>query len=163
MSRYKWKEFRPPDEGLDEGESVVWEQKAGVSLVLMWCAGCLPLSMVFLAFFILLWMGEQVGTMILFGIGLLILYLFYLVIQAKRTTYYLTNQRLVEARGGTLQNEIQLAHIRGLPYNEFMKAGISHEDAYDYYNITITDPVSGNKIRMTAESLPSAVRVLTLP
>ncbi len=150
MSRYTWTEFKPPDKGLNEGESVVWEQKAGVSFVLMWCAGCLPLLSFFMAFFIVFWVGEQLGTVILAGDGFVILYLFYLVIQSKRTTYYLTTQRLVEARGGALQKEIKLENLRGLPPEEFMRAGISHEDAYDYYNITFTDSISGNRIRMTA-------------
>lgn len=151
MSPIDWKEFDPPENGLNAGETVEWTQNAGVSFVLLWCGMCLPLLTVFLAFFILSFLGDKLGTAVLAIIGITILYLFYLMIQVKRTKYYITSQRLLEVRGGFIRKEIPLENLKETPTDECMKVGLSHDEgAYKYYNIRIIDPVTGTFIRMTS-------------
>ncbi len=151
MSSSRWIEFDPPEKGLNEGETVVWNKKAGVSFLLLWCGGCLPLLTVFAAFFILEILGPQLGNLVLAMDGIVILYLFYLVIQSKRTHYYITSERLLEVRGRFIQNEIPITNLQGCVPDEFMKTKLSHDEgAYSYYDIRIKDPVSGKVIRLSS-------------
>ncbi len=151
MSPRSWDEFDPPEHGLNDGEVVEWSQRAGVNFLLFWCAGCLPLLTFFMSFFIISWFGERIGSVILLVIGLTILYLIYLAVQQKRTSLYVTNQRILKVRGGLVQSEIQIDNLRDRSSDEFIKASESHnEGAYTFYNITITDHVSGAIIDVSA-------------
>jgi hypothetical protein len=151
MSTNGWREFNPPDKGLKEGETVEWSQKAGVEFTLLFCGLCLPLASVFLAFPIILFLGEQIGTAVLFAVGIMILYYFGQMIRRKMTKYFLTSERLLEVRGGIIEVEIPLANLRGLDPARYLTSRLSHDDGpYNYYNIDVADPVQGTSLRMTA-------------
>ncbi len=163
MSSYKWREFDPPEKGLNEGETVEWSQKAGVEFTLIFCSVCLPLASVFFAYPIVLFLGDQIGATVLIGVGIMILYFFGQMIGRKRTKYFLTSERLLEVRGGIVEYEIPLANLRGFAPADFMSTKLSHDDGpYNYYNIVIEDPVQGSSIRMTAmrEDIVEIVRGL---
>ncbi len=151
MSTNKWREFDPPEKGLNENEAVKWSQKAGVEFNLIFCGICLPLASVFFAYPIVLFLGEQVGTAVLVGIGVMILYYFGQMIRRKMTKYFLTSERLLEVRGGIIEAEIPLVNLRGLDPAQYLTSRLSHDDGpYNYYNIDIADPVEGTTLYMTA-------------
>ncbi|MFW9919325.1 MAG: hypothetical protein ACFFED_06985 [Candidatus Thorarchaeota archaeon] len=151
MCPTSWKEFDPPNQGLNEGETIEWDKKAGINFILFWCSGCLPLLTILTGWFILAILGERIGTIVLLIMGLTILYLLYLMIQAKRTRYFITSQRLLEVRGGLIQKEILLENLQEFTPDQFMSTSVSHDEgAYTYYNVTITDPSTSTAIRMTA-------------
>ncbi|TFG09772.1 hypothetical protein EU538_03975 [Candidatus Thorarchaeota archaeon] len=151
MSSNRWREFRPPEKGLNEGETVEWSQKAGVEFNLIFCGSCLPLASFFFAFPIIFFLGQQVGTAVLVALGVMIVYYFGQMIRRKMTKYFLTSERLLEVRGGIIEAEIPLVNLRGLDSADFLTTSLSHDDGpYNYYNIDIADPVQGTNLRMTA-------------
>ena len=118
--------FDPPEEGLWPGESIVWTRRAGTGF---W--------VIFIGFLII--MGgplltalsfEEYGQfgasffliLTLIGISLLLNSL----IKTRRTRYYLTTERIVEARGGKIIKEIPLEHFAGRPLGQFLETRVTH-------------------------------------
>ncbi|TXT56542.1 MAG: hypothetical protein BAJATHORv1_20131 [Candidatus Thorarchaeota archaeon] len=139
MTYVERERFEPPEHGLQSEERVIWHEKAGTPFLTIFCGGCLPLSSVFIIPISAVILGERVG----FGIAFLLLagILYYLVkfITIKRTSYYLTNQRIIEVRGGEIIEEIPRSVFTGKKPNEFLRISEDHEDAYTWYNILIYD------------------------
>ncbi|MHA2357035.1 MAG: hypothetical protein ACXADC_17835 [Candidatus Thorarchaeota archaeon] len=64
-------------------------------------------------------------------------------IRERRTRYYLTNDRIIEARGGAVIKEVPLEHFAGKPLGEFLEAKVTHQVNHrPIYTIRVYDPVS---------------------
>lgn len=87
---------------------------------------------------------------IILGIPLSILMIigfFFIIrsfIKGRHTKYFLTNERLIETRKGTVTREVSLDRFRGKPLNQFVaKTVIGTINNQPIYKIRIHDPVSG--------------------
>ena len=100
--------FNPPKEGLKSGENIVWARKRGTSFWVIF-------------FGMMLGIGGAVGIINAFAfvgsvlaVPLLVLVVigFFFILRAflrgRGTKYYLTNERLIEARKGQIIQEISL-------------------------------------------------------
>jgi hypothetical protein len=77
----------------------------------------------------------------------LLLFIFIGVVVAfvreRRTRYYLTSERIIETRGGSLIKEIPLDHFSGRPLSQFLEAKVTHQVNYrPIYTIRVYDPVT---------------------
>ncbi|MFW9908204.1 MAG: hypothetical protein ACFFEF_06485 [Candidatus Thorarchaeota archaeon] len=159
MSPATRQEPAAPLKGLNHGEVIEWNQEAGLSIVIFVVQGCLPLILAPILIAILSEIGREMGTVPsiianFLGLATLLavaLYILYMYIQVKRTEYFITNQRLLEVRGKSIINQIPRANIENLAPEQFIKQKLSHRSPGDeHFNFTITDPVTGVAIRMTA-------------
>ncbi|MHA2084777.1 MAG: hypothetical protein ACXABD_13550, partial [Candidatus Thorarchaeota archaeon] len=103
--------FDPPRQGLQVGESIIWTRREGTSGKVI-ASGFL---------FFMFSPVVLVGVYNLYGISMvgpaafLLLFVFIVIVVAfireRRTRYYLTTERIIEARGGVLIKEIPLEHF----------------------------------------------------
>jgi hypothetical protein len=145
---------------LNDGEVIEWNRSAGLSIVIFVVQGCLPLILSIIVIAIIMEVGRTAGLTSLiiasiispFVLLIVLVYILYMYIQVKRTEYYITNQRLLEVRGGTISKQILRANLEDLQPDQFLKQRLSHErrGGPTYLNLTITDPTSGIVIKMTA-------------
>lgn len=120
-----------PITGLNEGETIQWNRGARLSYVICVVRGILPMiALIFLIGII----GTLGGTMgagaLAFSIifpwvgltGLLIMFFYalYIVLQPRRTWYYLTNQRLLEVRDRSIVKEIPRMNFKDLDPKQFI-------------------------------------------
>ncbi|MFW9849557.1 MAG: hypothetical protein ACFFF4_10460 [Candidatus Thorarchaeota archaeon] len=132
--------FNPPEEGLQPGESIIWQKKARITTSIWFCGGCLPLMMPFLIPLAFLTFGNSVGTGVLFFCTLGLLYLIYAYIKIRRTKYYLTTRRIIEVRGGNIQQEIHLERFIGKSPDEFFQVKENYRSgAETFYVVRIYD------------------------
>lgn len=139
--------FNPPREGLKSGENIVWARKRGTSFWVIF-------------FGMMLGIGGTVGIVnsfafvgLVLAVPLLILMViaFLLILRAflrgRGTKYYLTNERLIEARKGQIVREISLEKFHGRPLSQFFeKNAIGTVNNQAVYVIKINDPISGEAI-----------------
>ncbi|MBD3405959.1 MAG: hypothetical protein GF411_07520 [Candidatus Lokiarchaeota archaeon] len=139
MTYVERERFNPPEYGLKTDEQVIWHEKAGTPFLTMFCGGCLPLASVFVIPISAIVLGERWGI----GISILLLagIIYYLArfINIRRTSYYLTNQRIIEVRGAGIIEAIPRSVFIDKKTNEFLKISEDHEDAGTWYNILIYD------------------------
>ncbi|MHA2350422.1 MAG: hypothetical protein ACXADL_12430 [Candidatus Thorarchaeota archaeon] len=82
------------------------------------------------------------------GIAAFLLFFIFIVIvvafiRERRTRYYLTTERIIEARGGVLIKEIPLEHFAGKPLSQFLESRVTHSvNNRPIYTIRVYDPVS---------------------
>jgi len=143
--------FNPPEEGLKPGENVVWARKRGTRFWVIF-------------FSMMLGIGGAVGTINAFvfvglalALPLLILmatgffFIFRAFMRGRGTKYYLTNERLIEARKGRIVKEISLERFRGKSLSQFFEKKVIG---------TVNDrPVYGFKIGLFAMQEWGRVRV----
>jgi hypothetical protein len=81
-----------------------------------------------------------------------------LLINVRRTRYYLTTDRIVEVRGGTIMREIPLDHFAGKPLGQFVESRVTHRaNNQPVYGIRVYDPVSDEVMELTGLD-PRSVR-----
>ena len=135
--------FDPPEEGLEPGESIVWTRREGTSGKVI-VSGFL---------FFMLSPVALVGAYNLYGLSfvgavtflLLVILLSITVafVRERRTRYYLTTERIVEARGGVLLKEVPLDHFAGRPLDHFIESKVTHHtNNRPVYTIRVYDPTS---------------------
>jgi len=154
--------FNPPDEGLRPGENIVWARKRGTSFWVIWCSAMLGI-------------GGGVGTIIAFaiigrivlGVPLLILVIIGFLfiarafIRGRGTKYYLTDERLIEARKGEIVREISLERFEGKPLSQFFEEKvIGLVNNQPVYVIKIYDPQSGDILTELKDLDRSSVEAL---
>jgi hypothetical protein len=139
--------FNPPKEGLKSGENIVWARKRGTSFWVIF-------------FSMMLGIGGTVGIInsfafvgLVLAVPLLILMVigFFFILQAfmrgRGTKYYLTNERLIEARKGQIIQEISLEKFQGKPLSQFFeKKVIGTVNNQPVYVIKIYDPLSAETL-----------------
>ncbi len=135
--------FDPPRRGLQAGESIIWTRREGTS------------GKVIVSGFLLFMFGPVglAAAYNLYGMSMVVsvaflLFVFFIVISTafireRRTRYYLTTERIVEARGGNLMKEVPLENFAGKPMSQFLEAKVTHQvNNRPIYTIRVYDPVS---------------------
>ncbi len=145
-----FEDFPPPEEGLNSGEEVVWSQRAGMAARWMLGGACCIVGSPWVILLAYAALGSFVGNFLLFivliGLALTILEF----VNSRRTRYYLTNTRIVEARGGLLQNQIPLESFQGVQLDDFLEMKSTYsEGAKTFYQARIRDPTSGKLMILT--------------
>jgi hypothetical protein len=137
----KYMRFDPPKQGLHAGESIVWTRREGTS------------GKVIASGFLLFMFGPVavVGAYNLYGLSMVgptafLLFIIFIVVavafvRERNTRYYLTTDRIVEARGGNLVKEMSLEHFSGRPLSQFLESKVTHQVNHrPIYTIRIYDP-----------------------
>jgi hypothetical protein len=135
--------FDPPEEGVMPGESIVWTRRAGSGF---W--------VIFFGFIIVIG-GPALVVVGIEEFGLAFTYPFLLLafagiiaviaslVQTRRTRYYLTSDRILKVRAGTILKEIPLSHFTGKPISQFIDSGVTHRsNNRPVYRIRIYDPTT---------------------
>ena len=102
--------------------------------------------------------GVQVGM--IFGLLTLVgfIILIALLVNVRRTRYYLTTDRIVEVRGREIQRTIPLDHFAGKPLGQFIESRITHSsNNQPVYGIRIYDPISDEVMELKGLD-PTSVR-----
>jgi hypothetical protein len=132
--------FNPPEEGMQEGETLIWEKKAGITTSIWFCGGCIPLLSVFMVPLAYVTFGASVGTGVLFFMVLGFLYFLLYFIRLRRTKYYLTNKRLIEVRGGDIHQELDTERFSGKSHGEFIQVKEDYRSGADtFYTVRVYD------------------------
>ncbi len=157
--------------GLNDGETIEWSENAGFSLRPVLRNGCLPMLVLILAPIIMdpLVTASPAGLLIIVAIYnvvapplllLLFLYIVYFLVQVKRTRYYITSQRLLEVRGEYIKKEIPRVNLQGLTPDQYLNSVLQEKHASsEYYDLHVTDGVSGVVMRMTSMGPEVAERI----
>ncbi|MHA2423513.1 MAG: hypothetical protein ACXAEF_01925 [Candidatus Thorarchaeota archaeon] len=132
--------FNPPEVGLHHDETVVWEKKAGITTSIWFCGGCLPLLMPFIVPLSFAYLGSSVGIGVLFFCVLGIMYFAYTYLKIRRTRYYLTTKRIIEVRGGDIQQELPLESFSGKPLDDYFQVKEDYRSgANTFHTVRIYD------------------------
>lgn len=136
-------EFAPPDEGLNSGESILWSRRAGMSTGLMFGGGCFLVWSPWILLFVYGHLGPIVANWVLVMVGIVLILVITDFVHSRRTTYYLTTLRLLEVRGGLIQNEmlLDLAREAGAGGGLEVKSAYS-KGSSQFYDVRIRDPSS---------------------
>ncbi|MFW9800206.1 MAG: hypothetical protein ACFFD9_07215 [Candidatus Thorarchaeota archaeon] len=135
--------FDPPKEGLWPGESIVWTRRAGTGFWIIFVGfivlmGGPALSLVAFEEF-----GMAVAGPLVFLTLIGVIIILGSFVRTRRTRYYLTSERIIEARGGQVIREIPLDHFVGKPIGQFLEASVSHRsNNRPVYMIRVYDPTS---------------------
>ncbi len=150
-----------PVRGLSDGETIEWNEPAGISIKLLLRNGLCPMLLLILGAAVVGTLAEgSPASMLLIaiiynfvtvvGLLLLSLYVVYAIIQVKRTTYYITPQRLLEVRGQSIKKQIPRTDLQGLHADQYMRSVWAQRGVRDTYDVYVTDSISGVVIRMTS-------------
>ncbi|TFF96458.1 hypothetical protein EU546_01345 [Candidatus Thorarchaeota archaeon] len=138
-----YSEFAPPDEGLEPGESILWNRRAGMSPRLMFCGGCFLIWSPWVLLYAYGSLGPIVANWVLVMVAIVLIIVVFDFINSRRTTYYLTTQRLLEVRAGLIQNEMPLELARAADREGGLKVKPTYsEGSSQFYDVRIRDPTS---------------------
>jgi hypothetical protein len=135
--------FDPPKQGLHAGESIIWTRREGT--------GGKVIVSGFLFFMIspvvMVWSYDLYGMSMAGSVAFLLFIIFIAIaiafVRERRTRYYLTTDRIIEARGGVLIKEVPLEHFAGRPLSQFLEAKVTHQVNHrPIYTIRVYDPVT---------------------
>ena len=137
--------FHPPESGLKPGENVVWARKKATGYFIIWCSGMLGIGGTLAIVFAFSFVGMTLGVPLLGLVLLGFLFIERAFIKERGTMYYLTNERLIEARKGRIVHEVSLKRFEDKPLNQFFeKRVLGYSNQQPVYAIKIYDPLSGN-------------------
>ena len=148
-----FEDFDPPEKGLNPGEEVVWSRRAGMAAKIM-IGG--TFCLVFGPWVILLiagWFGPLFtnAAIIFFFIAIFITIIEF--VNSRRTRYYLTTERIVEARGGLIRTQIPLKNFQEAETDVHIKVQATYrEGASQFYEVRLRDPESGRFLLLTGLS-----------
>jgi hypothetical protein len=148
--------FDPPEEGLMLGESIVWTRRAGTGFWVVFFG-----FIVVIGGPVLIFGGFEFGLLlssfflVLFVVALIALCA--VLVQTRRTRYYLTNERIIEVRGVKVIREISLNHFAGKPIGQFLESRVTHRtNNRPIYTIRIYDPISDEIFEIKGQDYNSA-------
>jgi hypothetical protein len=162
MSPTEKEEFGSPVRGLNDGETVEWSQNPGVIITTLLRNGCIPILVLLMmpivldsfvqaspaSLLIIVVIYNAIAPPVLL---LLFLYVVYFLVRTKSTTYYLTSQRLLEVQGRSIKKEIPRVNLQDIPPDQYLKSvSAQKQEANEFYDIYVTDSISGVVVRMTA-------------
>jgi hypothetical protein len=137
--------FNPPKEGLKPGESVVWARKRGTSFWVIWFSGVLGIGGFMAIVFALIYVGPILAVPLLILVIIGFLFIARDFIRGIGTKYYLTDERIIEARKGKIVQEISLERFQGKPLSQFFEKNvIGMANNQPIYVIKVYDPTSGD-------------------
>lgn len=139
-----FEEFSPPEKGLNPGEEIVWSRRAGMAARMMLGGACNILGSPWILLLIYASIGPAVGNVLLLFVLIGILLTIVEFVNSRRTKYYLSNERIIEVRGGLIKRQILLEHFQGTQIDDYLEIKSTYtEGAQRFYAARIRDPVSG--------------------
>ncbi len=150
--------FAPPGKGMLPGESIVWSRRAGTGFWVIFFGAMLLMGGPVVSLASLDAFGLPVSIM--FGLMTLIGFVVLLgvLINVRRTRYYLTTDRIIEVRGSKIARSIPLDHFTGKPLGQFIESRVTHTaNNQSVYAIRIYDPVSDEVLELKGLD-PSSAR-----
>lgn len=139
-----FEEFSPPDKGLNHGEEIVWSRRAGMAARMMLGGACCLLGSPWILLLIYASIGPAVGNTLLIFVLIGLLLTIVELVNSRRTMYYLTTIRIVEARGGLLRTQIPLEAFQGVSLEDYIEIKSTYtEGVKTFYRARIRDPSSG--------------------
>jgi len=136
--------FDPPAEGLRPGEDVVWARKSGMSFWVIWSSGMLGIGGALCAVFAFLFVGIMLTAPLLVLIVIGFAFILRVFIVGRGMKYYLTNERLIQARKGRIMQEISLERFRGKSISQFLaRESVGTVNDQSVYVVKVYDPLSG--------------------
>ncbi|TFG99072.1 hypothetical protein E4H12_03995 [Candidatus Thorarchaeota archaeon] len=145
-----FEDFSPPEKGLNPSEEVVWHQRAGMATRWMLGGGCCIVSSPWILLVTYAALGSMIGNVVLF---IIILGLFLTILEfvnSRRTKYYLTNTRLIEARSGLIRSQIPLEAFQGAQLDDHLTVKSTYrEGSEQFYEVRIRNPTSGRLLILT--------------
>ena len=145
-----FEEFSPPEKGLNPGEEIVWSRRAGMAARMMLGGACCLLGSPWILLLIYASIGPAVGNILLIFVLIGLLLTIAEFINSRRTMYYLTTARIVEARGGLLRSQIHLEAFQGVSLEDFIVVKSTYtEGAKTFYRARIRDPSSDKLMILT--------------
>jgi hypothetical protein len=150
--------FDPPDEGMLPGESIVWTRRAGTGFWIIFLGFLFAMGGPLVTFLSLdaseLFLATIFGFLTIVGFVVL----GAMLINVRRTRYYLTTDRIVEVRGRKIVREVPLDHFAGKPLGQFIESRVTHSsNNQPVYGIRVYDPVSDEVIELKGLD-PSSAR-----
>ncbi len=141
--------FDPPNEGMLPGESIVWTRKAGTDFWIIFLGLLFVMGAPLVTFLSL----EAYGLLVAGILGFLTIVGFAvlgaMLVNARRTRYYLTTDRILEVRGRKIVRAVPLDHFAGRPLGQFIESRVTHSsNGHPVYGIRIYDPVSDEVIEL---------------
>jgi hypothetical protein len=149
VARIGTRRFDPPEEGMIPGESIVWTRRAGTDFWIIFLGALFAMGGPLITFLSLdaneLFLGAVFGFLTVIGYIVLVV----LLINVRRTRYYLTTDRIVEVRGSNIKRMVPLDHFAGKPLGQFIESRVTHSsNGQPVYGIRIYDPVSDEVIEL---------------
>jgi len=145
-----FEDFSPPDKGLNPGEEVVWDQRAGMAAKIMIGGTFCLVFWPWITLVIWGWFGPLFANV---AIAFFLLVMFITIldfVNSRRTRYYFTTERIVEARGGLIRTQIPLKNFQGAEDDvHIIVKSTYREGANQFYEIRLKDPASGKILMLT--------------
>ena len=111
--------FNPPVEGLKPEEKVVWAKQRGISFWVLFSSMMLGIgSTVLLINLFIFAPSLALPVVILIAIGFI--FIFRAFQRGQGIKYYLTNERLIEAKKDSIIKDISLERFQGKPLSQFI-------------------------------------------
>jgi len=153
--------FNPPEEGLRPGENIVWARKRGTSFWVIWCSGMVGIGGGVGAIVAFITVGPVLGALLLILMIIGFSFITRAFIKARGTKYYLTDERLIEARKGEIVREVSLERFEDKPLSQFFEEKvIGMVNNQPVYVIKICDPQSGDILTELKDLDRSSVEAL---
>jgi len=139
--------FAPPREGMLANENVVWARKQGIGFWIPFFSVFLGVGGCLLIFFSLGFVGTVAGIAATVPVLVGLFFLTKATINALRTKFYLTNQRIVQTRGREIVKETPLERFGDKPLDQFVEIKVGYlENDEPRYVVKITDPITAETI-----------------
>jgi hypothetical protein len=139
--------FNPPEEGLRSGENVVWVRKRRTSFWVIFFSMMLGIGGTVGVINSLAFVGPVLAVPLLILMIIGFCFILRAFLKGRGTKYFLTNERLIEARKGQIVREIGLEKFHGKPLSQFLeKKAIGTINEQPIYVINIYDPQSGETL-----------------
>ncbi|TFG31651.1 hypothetical protein EU528_05560 [Candidatus Thorarchaeota archaeon] len=145
-----FEDFSPPETGLNPGEEVVWSRRAGMAAKMMLGGACCILGSPWILLIASVALGSGITNILLVVVLIGILLTIIELVNSRRTWYYLTTTRLVEARGGLLRSEIPLEAFQGVRIDDYLEIKSTYrEGAAYFFQARIRNPATGKHMILT--------------
>jgi ribosomal protein L40E len=139
--------FNPPQEGLKPGENVVWARNRGTSFFVIFFSGMLGIGGTVGTINALVFVGLALALPLLILMIIGFVFIIRAFIEGRGTKYYLTNERLIEARKGQIVKEVSLDMFQGKSLSQlFQKRVMGMANNQPVYVFKICDPLSGDTL-----------------
>ncbi|TFG97870.1 hypothetical protein E4H12_07585 [Candidatus Thorarchaeota archaeon] len=147
--------------GLIDGETIEWSQKAGIILRIPLIYGCIPMLLlilipILLDAFVLASPASLLIVVAIYNVFappillLLLLFVIYFLVRVNMTAYYITSQRLLEVRGKSIKKEIPRTNFQDLTVDQYLRSlSVQKHATIESFDLYITDNTSGVVIKMT--------------
>jgi len=146
----EWEEFKPPEKGLNPGESIVWSSRARMVAWLLFSGGCCLVMSPWILLVSYASLGPTLGNIALAFVVIWLLLALIEFINARRTTYYLTTDRIIEVRRGLIEKQILLESFQGMNLSDCIEVKYAYaENGVQFYSVKLRDPSTGKVMRLT--------------